>query len=82
VLTGASEFKVPPSIPFSTSKNTAFYKAAMEVMEVKTNLTDEQREIANFWNDNPVLTNYHGHFVFGLDGALLRSVFDGCLCVV
>lgn len=64
VLTGASEFKVPPSIPFSTSKNTAFYKAAMEVMEVKTNLTDEQREIANFWNDNPVLTNYHGHFVF------------------
>jgi hypothetical protein len=64
VLTGANEFKVPPSIPFSTSKNTAFYKAAMEVMEVKTNLTDEQREIANFWNDNPVLTNYHGHFVF------------------
>jgi len=64
VLTGANEFRVPPSIPFSTSKNTAFYKAAMEVMEVKTNLTDEQREIANFWNDNPVLTNYHGHFVF------------------
>jgi hypothetical protein len=24
VLTGANEFKVPPSIPFSTSKNTAF----------------------------------------------------------
>jgi len=64
VLTGANEFRVPPSIPFSTSKSSAFYKAAMEVMEVKSNLTDEQREIANFWNDNPVLTNYHGHFVF------------------
>lgn len=64
VLTGASEFKVPPSIPFSTSKTSAFYKAATEVVEVKANLTDEQREIANFWNDNPVLTNYHGHFVF------------------
>lgn len=64
VLTGASEFKVPPSIPFSTAKNSAFYTAAMEVIEVSKNLTDEQREIANFWNDNPVLTNYHGHFVY------------------
>jgi hypothetical protein len=36
----------------------------MEVIEVSKNLTDEQKEIANFWNDNPVLTNYHGHFVF------------------
>lgn len=64
VLKGASEFTVPPSIPFSTAENSAFYKAAMEVMEVSRNLTDEQREIANFWNDNPVLTNYHGHFVY------------------
>ncbi len=64
VLTGANEFKVPPSIPFSTDKNSAFYKTAMEVIEVSKNLTDEQKEIANFWNDNPVLTNYHGHFVY------------------
>jgi hypothetical protein len=36
----------------------------MEVMAVRQNLTPEQREIANFWNDNPVLTNYHGHFIY------------------
>lgn len=64
VLTGAREFSVPPSIPFSTDKKSAFYKAAMEVITVSKNLTDEQKEIANFWNDNPVLTNYHGHFVY------------------
>lgn len=64
VLKSASEFPVPPSVKFSTQRGSAFYKAALEVIEVKTNLTDEQRAIANFWNDNPVLTNYHGHFIF------------------
>ncbi len=64
VLTGANEFPVPPSVPFSTKPGSEFYKAAMEVIEVSKSLTPEQREIANFWNDNPVLTNYHGHFIF------------------
>ena len=64
VLKSASEFPVPASIRYSKDQGSEFYKAAVEVMNVKANLTDEQREIANFWNDNPVLTNYHGHFVF------------------
>lgn len=64
VLKSSSEFPVPPSIKFSTERGSEFYKAAMEVMNIKQNLTPEQREIANFWNDNPVLTNYHGHFIY------------------
>jgi hypothetical protein len=36
----------------------------MEVYTITKSLTPEQREIANFWNDNPVLTNYRGHFVY------------------
>ncbi len=64
VLKNASEFPVPPSVPFSKASNSAFYKAALEVIEIHRSLTPEQREIANFWNDNPVLTNYHGHFIF------------------
>ncbi|MBC8125291.1 MAG: vanadium-dependent haloperoxidase, partial [Candidatus Kapabacteria bacterium] len=64
VLKGPNEFPVPPSIPFSVKKGSAFYNAALEVISTNKSLTDEQRQIANFWNDNPVLTNYHGHFVF------------------
>ncbi|MBK6290634.1 MAG: vanadium-dependent haloperoxidase [Ignavibacteria bacterium] len=64
VLSGPNEFPVPPSIPFSTKKGSPFYAAAMEVIETSKTLTEEQRQIANFWNDNPVLTNYHGHFIF------------------
>lgn len=64
VLKSASEFPVPPSIPFSKQRGSAFFKAAEEVMEISRNLSDEQRAIANFWNDNPVVTSYHGHFIF------------------
>lgn len=64
VLKNSSEFPVPPSIPFSKQSGTPFYNAAREVYDINKGLTAEQKEIASFWNDNPVLTNYHGHFVF------------------
>lgn len=64
VLKSSSEFPVPPSVPFSKQSGTAFYNAAREVYDINKGLTAEQKEIASFWNDNPVLTNYHGHFVF------------------
>ncbi len=64
VLKQASEFPVPPSVRFSTDPRSKFYLAAQEVVDISRNLSPEQKEIANFWNDNPVVTNYHGHFVF------------------
>jgi hypothetical protein len=64
VLKSASEFPVPPSIPFSKNQGSAFRKAAEEVYEISRSLSKEQRQIAEFWNDNPVVTAYHGHFIF------------------
>ncbi|HBB25386.1 MAG TPA: phosphatidic acid phosphatase [Bacteroidetes bacterium] len=64
VLKSASEFPVPPSIPFSKKQGSAFRKAAEEVYEISRSLSTEQRHIAEFWNDNPVVTAYHGHFIF------------------
>ena len=64
VLKSSSEFPVPPSITFSKQRGSAFYKAAQEVYDISRALTEEQRHIAEFWNDNPVLTAYHGHFIF------------------
>ncbi|MEY3385229.1 MAG: hypothetical protein RIR53_40 [Bacteroidota bacterium] len=64
VLKSASEFPVPPSIPFSKERGSAFHKAAQEVYDISKSLTKEQRHIAEFWNDNPVVTAYHGHFIF------------------
>jgi len=64
VLSSANQFRVPPSVLFDTARGSAFYAAAMEVLELSKSLSKEQRHIAEFWNDNPVVTSYHGHFIY------------------
>lgn len=46
----------PPPPAYSTDKNSAFYKEALEVYEAANNLTEEQKTIAEFWSDDPVNT--------------------------
>lgn len=43
---------VPP--PFSDKPGSPIYREAMEVVDVKKNLTPEQRMTALYWADNPV----------------------------
>lgn len=64
VLTSMHQFPVPPNIPFSAEKGSEFWKSAVEVLEIRKNLTKEQEAIALHWNDNPVATEYHGHFIY------------------
>ena len=53
IIDSAQQFKPAPPVPFSTDKESAFYKEALEVMEVSNKLTPAQIEIANFWDCNP-----------------------------
>lgn len=64
VLDSASQFKPTPPTPFSTDKDSQFFKEALEVYEVGNSLTDEQREIAMFWDCNPFVMNVKGHVMF------------------
>ena len=41
-----------------------FFRSAMEVKKIGDSLTEEQRQIANFWDDNPFNMNVHGHVMF------------------
>ena len=41
-----------------------FYRSALEVMKVGDSLTEEQKHIADFWDDNPFNMNVHGHVMF------------------
>lgn len=63
-LDSAQQFTPPPPTAFSTDTNSKFYKEAYEVYEVGKNLTDEQREIALFWDCNPFVMNVKGHVMF------------------
>lgn len=63
-LDSAAQFKPAPPSPFSIDKNSKFYKEAMEVYETGVNLTNEQRQIASFWDCNPFVMNVRGHVMF------------------
>lgn len=64
VTDSASQFK--PLLPtnFSIDKSSEFYKQAVEVYEMGNNLTDEQKQIAFFWDCNPFIMNVKGHVTF------------------
>jgi hypothetical protein len=64
VLDSAGQFKPLPPTPFSIDKKSQFFKEAMEVYDMGVNLSDEQREIASFWDCNPFVMNVKGHVMF------------------
>ena len=65
VLDSASQFrpKAPPVFNV-TDKNSEYYINVMMVKNAVDSLTDEQKHIANFWDDNPFKVNVSGHIMF------------------
>jgi PAP2 superfamily len=61
----AASCSLPPPPAYSEDKASAFYKEAYEVYETVKNLTPEQRLIARFWSDDPMLSpTPPGHWMF------------------
>jgi PAP2 superfamily len=65
VMDSASQFKpVRPPAFDPKDTNSIFYKAMIEVKTIGEHLTDEQKHIADFWDDNPAKLNVVGHISF------------------
>jgi hypothetical protein len=64
VIDSCNQFKPIGPTAFSTDKNSTFFKEAYEVYEVGKNLTEDQLEIASFWDCNPFVMNVKGHVMF------------------
>jgi hypothetical protein len=64
VLDSAAACKPVPPPPFSLTPGSTFYAQAKEVQQVIDSLTDEQKHIADFWDDNPFKMNVIGHASF------------------
>ncbi|MDH4413868.1 MAG: vanadium-dependent haloperoxidase [Rhizobium sp.] len=55
---------LPPPPAYSEEKGSDFYAEALEVYEAVKNLTPEQRAIARFWSDDPMLSpTPPGHWI-------------------
>ena len=63
-LDSASQFRAPIPSKFDLTKGSDYYKELMMSYETVNNLTDEQRNIANFWDCNPFKMNITGHAMF------------------
>jgi len=64
VIDSASQFPATKPFSFSLNKNSLFHNQLMEVYSVTNNLTDEQIEIAKFWDCNPYVSHHKGHAMF------------------
>jgi hypothetical protein len=65
LLDSAGQFEPRAHSPFSKEPGSAFYKIANEVYTTGTNLTDEQKAIADFWDCNGFKLHVQGHVMFG-----------------
>ena len=63
---------LPAPLEYSEDPASDFYKQALEVYEVSKSLTDEQKTIARFWSDDPMLSpTPPGHWV-----SILLQIFE------
>ncbi len=62
VLDSASQFRPLPPVAFNiTDKKSEYYINVLLVKNAVDSLTEEQKHIANFWDDNPFKMNVNGH---------------------
>jgi hypothetical protein len=64
LLDSAGQCTIPPPPSFSKDTNSAFYKNTMEVYNMGKNLTDSQKLIVQYWDDNPFVVEHSGHMMF------------------
>jgi membrane-associated phospholipid phosphatase len=60
----ANQFRCPAPPAFNMNKNSQFFKNVNEVYAIGKNLTEEQKDIARYWDDNPFVIEHSGHLMF------------------
>lgn len=65
-LESVQQFRPAPPVPFSADANSPFMGLVREVYDTGRNLTPEQREAAEYWDDNPFAVQHPGQFGSGI----------------
>jgi len=64
VLDSASQFMPARPPKYNMDTTSQFYKGVMETYHINKTLTDEQIDIAHYWDDNPAVIEHSGHMMF------------------
>ncbi len=63
-MPGGAACPLPPPPPYSEDKGSSFHAEAVEVYDVSRHLTENERTIAAFWSDDPMLSpTPPGHWI-------------------
>ncbi|MET0636713.1 MAG: vanadium-dependent haloperoxidase [Chitinophagaceae bacterium] len=65
VLDSASQFMAPRPPPFSADTSSIFFRNVKAVYDINRGLTEEEKLIARYWDDNPFVIEHSGHLSFG-----------------
>jgi hypothetical protein len=63
VMDSSSQFTPAAPPAFSKNENSIFFKMNKEVYDTGKVLTQEQKDIARFWDDNPFVMEHSGHLM-------------------
>lgn len=63
-MDSARHYKAKPPVQYSSEKTSRFYDEVFKVYEIGNSLTEEQQEIATFWDDNPFVSHHKGHSMY------------------
>lgn len=64
-LDSASQFAPAAPPVYSTDPASEYFKGLREVYDISKNLSEEQKTIALYWDDNPFVIEHSGHMMFG-----------------
>ena len=64
LLDSASQFKPVRPPAYNMNASSQYYKEVKEVYDISQHLTDEQKLIARFWDDNPFVSEHKGHLTY------------------
>ncbi|MEN9299662.1 MAG: hypothetical protein RLZZ429_1975 [Bacteroidota bacterium] len=65
LMDSASQFKPARPPAYDLNPSSQYYKEVKEVFELSHQLTEEQKLIARFWDDNPFVSEHKGHLTYG-----------------
>lgn len=65
LMDSASQFKPVRPPAYSLDPSSQYYKELLEVYDMSKTLTDEQKLIAKYWDDNPFVSEHKGHLMYG-----------------
>lgn len=72
-LPSASYNELPPSFTFDTTVGSQFYNDQHEIFLLRTNATQDQKDIALFWRDKQLTPQPPGHWVSIVNQIVLRD---------